>query len=59
MLLMIQRKNSIYFSFIKVYNFLINKRKEIMEASKVSFFKKTSDAIKSELSPREKGKLRL
>lgn len=56
---MIQRKNSIYFSFIKVYNFLINKRKEIMEASKVSFFKKTSDAIKSELSPKEKGKLRL
>lgn len=30
-----------------------------MEASKISFFKKTSDAIKSELSPREKGKLRL
>lgn len=30
-----------------------------MEASKISFFKKTSDAIKTELSPREKGKLRL
>ena len=30
-----------------------------MEASKISFFKKTSDAIKSELSPREKGRLRL
>ena len=30
-----------------------------MEASKVSFFKKTSDAIKSELSPDEKSKLRL